>query len=71
MKTFQNALALTLGLSLMATAAHAKGVKKHCLKDGAETADTTKKTCKAAGGKGERVASATKETPKAAPAATP
>jgi hypothetical protein len=71
MKTIQKALVLTMGLSLMASAAEAKGAKKHCMKDGAEIADSTKKTCKAAGGKWEKIAAPAKEAPKAAPAATP
>ena len=65
MKTIQKAFVLSMSLSLMATAAEAKGAKKHCMKASTETADTTKKACKASGGKWEKIAPV-KDAPKAA-----
>jgi hypothetical protein len=57
-------LTLALALSLLAAPAFAKGAKKaHCMKDGDEVTAKNKKACTKAGGKWEKVSSASDTAP--------
>jgi len=67
---------IALACLALAPAAFAKAKGKgtaqnhHCMKDGAEVANTTKKACKKAGGTWDKMAAMAPSTDAAAPAAT-
>ena len=68
-------LFIALACLALAPAAFAKGKgsmqNHHCMKDGTEMANTTKKACKKAGGTWDRMAAAPAAAAAPAPAAAP